>query len=82
MIIPQSVMLEPTGITVSFLESEELDVPGGIIKAEQLSIPGDVCKAEVDEVIDALRDLIDAALLHRRAPVDTFTARDRARAGM
>lgn len=75
MIVPQAVTIDPSGITVAYVEQEEFDNPGGIILAKQLSIPGDVCKDQVDEVIDSIRDLVDAALLNRRAPVDTF--RDR-----
>lgn len=68
----QSLTFADEGVVVGYIEDDEFDKP--VMKLEQLSIPGEPFRLEIDEVLVAVRELVDAALLARRNPPPRFEA--------
>lgn len=65
-IIFQSIAFGPTHIEVVYMEQRDLE--GEIQEYRTLVIPAEVVQDDIPEVMDALQQLVDHALVVRRSP--------------
>lgn len=64
----QSLVFGPEGAEVSYIEHRDVDTGSGILLIRTLQVPYDACEEAFDDLGDAVRALVDAALLKRRNP--------------
>lgn len=71
----QSVINTNHGLQVTYVNEADIDEKSGIMEARTLDLPHEVIAQPVmDELVDAVKQLIEVARVARRRPEDSFVA--------
>ncbi len=69
-----SIAFSPQSIQISYQEERDHDEKTGVFEIRTLDVPHHVAPDEMKDLVDSAQAFIDAALLARRNPPDSFTA--------
>ena len=65
----QSVAFAPGQIEIVYAEARDTDSQSGILELRTLILPSQVVEDAAMEALDAIQQLLDAALLAKRSPL-------------